>query len=298
MEEENKNLEVETLVVPTPEKPKKGSNILVIIIAILVLFLGGGFTVWGIILAANVTKEEVPKEEEKKEEKKPDQSPAKKGIDEERLMYFVEAGINSRNVGESNDSLTKGYIKPLTKYDEIKITLARTIEVDKVYEKIDSFPDEYPLEFDYAEGVDHYKMKVDDFKNTYKKLFNKNFEYDFSDLKHRLVGSQTCPYVLATDEKNGLIYLFSLKDQCIKIKQLANAKTLYKNISVDEDNDYYYVRQYIGFHYSGSEYDNEAFYDGKGNTIEVDKFEGNEEKFSKITWKFTKEYDFVSTTIE
>ena len=30
-----------------------------------------------------------------------------------------------------------------------------------------------------------------------------------------------------------------------------------------QDNDYYYVRQYIGFHYSGSEYDSEAFLDAK-----------------------------------
>ena len=284
---------------PQPEKKnKKGSPI--ILLLLLVVLAAGGYYAYNTFLAGNTKEEKNTKTEKttkEKEEEEDSETAAFKKM-KNRATAFIEAAVYSQNVGLDNQpsgKLIQGYNKPLTKYDKIKITLAKIVYVDKSFKKADSVPEALKGSFT-EEQNDFYAVTSAEFKKAYKEIFGVEFTDQLTDLQDKNVGSQTCPYVLGID--NETIYLVSGKGQCDH--SVESYYTKFINETVDDS--YYTVYQYVGISSPKSMYGatgegstDLVFSNVNNDIIDVNKFEDNEDKFTKLAWKFDKEGNFVSS---
>ena len=92
------------------------------------------------------------------------------------------------------------------------------------------------------------------------------------------------------EEDLGNIYL---SDQCGDFFDTSD--TLLKTYKYVQDDNYYYVYQYIGI-YNGETKEYEK-YGGSYEVVDVPSFEGYEDKFGTLVWKFDKNCLFVSTEL-
>lgn len=296
------------------EQNKNNQKIIKYIIVIVLLIVVG---VTCFIIGSMSNKQNKNNNIEEQEENNTEKDNSKNNenvqslTDEEKIMKFVIVGLETRNIGESNESFIKGYSKPLTIYDKIKITLTQLIIIEEKFQALDTVPSNYIAKYDKKYDIneyDFYELKVKDFKKVYKDLFNEDVNFDLKEINSDKIGSQTCPYILGLSNDESIIYLHGLKGQCQKLKNHPDREVLYKNIKIDKDENYYYVYQYVGIHNLGSQYEAEYYMDLKGNIIKKQEdfnkkiedfsFNENEDKFSVLVWKFDMNTNFVSTSIE
>ena len=195
------------------EQNKNNQKIIKYIIVIVLLIVVG---VTCFIIGSMSNKQNKNNNIEEQEENNTEKDNSKNNenvqslTDEEKIMKFVIVGLETRNIGESNESFIKGYSKPLTIYDKIKITLTQLIIIEEKFQVLDTVPSNYIAKYDKKYDIneyDFYELKVKDFKKVYKDLFNEDVNFDLKEINSDKIGSQTCPYILglSNDESIGFL---------------------------------------------------------------------------------------------
>ncbi len=247
---------------------------LIVIIAIFMLFTFG----IGIYLGKELFADK---------EKKNDSNPVVDNNDVEEKVNtmdsFIEAALYSDSAGDSIANEFVQGIKDLTENYKLVVTYNSLVKIKNENKKVTEIPEKYKDEEDYwKEAVS--ELPIESFKNEYKLLFK-------TELNTKLNDNSTlgCPAVYKYDEDLGNIYL---SNQC---GGTGAAVYKYKTYKTDEDENYYYVYQYVGT-IRDIDLDNKEFKKPIANeVVNVTSFEGNEDKFETLKWTFDKNYNFVKT---
>jgi hypothetical protein len=265
-------------------KENKKRNLISIIILIIGLVVIIGSLVWH--FALNGKKEEPPKEE-------PTEQVVQLKLEDipEKVTKFIEVGLHDQQYGYLAEKFIKGASK-LDAADKnvMAIYLTNTTEITKA-----TVPDKYKGTEDEEYLLGDPKgliASIDDFKNNYKLLFNEEVDLSFikSHTYHDGEFLSVCPLLYGVLEEEKVIVL-SKNCGGTNIDHLETKVYDYKKVGNN-----YEVYQYVG--YKSTNDKNEEYYLRLDRTIiEVDKFEGNEDKFSTLVWTFDKDYKFVKSKV-
>ena len=176
MEEQNNVEQVQTVVTPEPQKPKKSKKGLIITIIIFVLLAVGGLTTWLIMNNNGDSDVDEPNTEEKnqkKEEKKDNKEIEKEQKKENSKYLYIYKCITKNNDGKEDVVYSTGQDKLLTEYDKYEVYAEyKCISSDChfLYKNVD---EGYNLIYDN----DNYYLynAIDD--NKYKLDFNTEVEF-------------------------------------------------------------------------------------------------------------------------
>jgi hypothetical protein len=292
--EEEKKEEVQTEVSTTPvveenKQPKSnGNKTLIIVIAIValalicgcVLFLGNG---------SNGDKEkdtpvDTPKDNDSTDDPKEGTGELKELTDQEvisKLNKFIEVGIYTNDGYTTTGTLFALGADNISDSDKLLFTYQSAVSVNNKHKQLTEIPEKYKSEAGYLEPQFSFELNIDAFDKEYKSYFNSDPKYNDSDLIN-----MGCPMIYKIDKELGIIILVNYCGGTDGVTYK------YKNYKYEEDNKYYYVHQYVGS-YNQSD---KTFSKVKANEkVVVTTFEGNEEKFETVVWKFDKNFNFIST---
>ncbi len=276
----------------TKEFKKKYDKIKVIMLAVVTLF-GSGIVLSDYILSGYIKEEGLNyvKEIRKTRDKIVSgditiRRDGAGGIDYTRLKDFVEM---ASTFNPTYDNLIEDLSKESFILDDNqKIQLTYQAVYEDI-EKVTEVPDKYKDDKDYFES-NVYEYSLNLFGYRYEQLFNE--EFDASLLEKNLIGGEHpvgCPVIYMIDEELDKVYFSSF---CGKTNNRGFETKVY---DFYEDENYYYVYEYIaGYYYNNG---NKVYYrvHDKEETS-VDTFAGNEDLFETLSWKFDKNYNFISTS--
>ena len=264
------------------EKPVKSKkNLAIIFIAIAVILFGVG----GFFLGKSMnTNNGDNKEENKDNTEIPEPTEITEPIEItdnliiEKLKKFVEVA-SYEDGNENGDALQfmQG-INDLDDKTKQQLTWNSLINIQKVQEKVTTIPDKYKDDLDL---INYDEISIEQFNNEYKSLFNQDPIIDYENPNFG-----GCPGLYKIDQELGKIYIGR---ECGGFSPVEYYSKIYK---YEEDNSYYYVYQYVG---TNDPADNKYVKIKSGEVVDVTTFEGNEELFETVVWKFKKDFSFVST---
>ena len=203
---------------------------------------------------------------------------------EEKTKSFIAAAMYSNDGGDGIAVVfTKG-INKLSADEKAIVTYNSLVNVKNENKEVTVTPDKYKSEDDYWQGATITELSIESFKNEYKEFFKE--EVNLSSIK---VGFFGCPFVYKMDEELGNFYL---SNQC---GGTGSPVYQYKTYETSEDDNYYYVKQYVGTERYTDDGSKEYKKVKSDEVVNVTSFEGNENKFETVVWKFDKNFNFVST---
>ena len=269
MEEENNK----------PEKKVNKTLIIIIIVAGLVLVIGG------IILGTKLLNKDEPKNEEPPvDNPTPDnQEPAeKKELNDSSAISKLEKFVIVASYEDSNENgKANMFMRGINSLDNnIKLQLAwnSLINIQKVQTKVGTdVTEKYK---DVAGIQEKEEISLVQFDTEYKSLFNEDASYTEDDK------FGVCPGIYKIDKELGKIIIGV---ECGGLNPTEYYSKIYK---YEEDNSFYYVYQYVG---TNDPMNNKFVKIKSGETVNVSSFEGNEDKFETVVWKFDKNFNFIST---
>ena len=235
-----------------------GVVVFLLIILFLAIGLGAGWYV-GKNNLLPIGKEKEAEVEEEKEEKKEVSDDIK-----EKLDSFIDvASYYNYSMAALPEQFYKGITaSEITDSYKVTMTYVKLIELDKNYEQTTNIPQNVSDSVGGAENESVKTVLITDFDKVYKNLFNETPQYN--------ANSKGCPYPTVVDQATGKIYLFS---RCGGISgEIVNEV---KNKTYAFDGEYYTVSTDVSYYPK----------DGETSTV-------------KVTWKFDKDLNFVSTTAE
>ena len=204
---------------------------------------------------------------------------------QEKINLFIQSALYSNSAGDGiADKFIRGY-SSLTDDDKAIITYNSVINVKKLNAVVNEIPEKYKSEEDFWTGSIITKVPIATFKNEYNYYFKENL----TSLNDGLYLG--CPMIYKYDEELGNIYF---TNQCGGI---ASPIYKYSTFNNSQDDSYYYVDQYVGVERTKADGTLEFVKPSTGEIVNVTSFEGNEDKFDKIQWKFDKNVNFISTEI-
>lgn len=247
------------------ESKKKSGIVTVLIVIILVAAAGLG----GYLLGTRQIEKETPSSKTTKNDKNNKEKVTQLEITDEvktRLETFVTVAVAYRSTGMTRDKFIKG-TDSIDTQTKLEMTNAAIYYNDKVTKNTIILGEEYQnisgVKPDQNEMVD--TIKISDFDNTYKELFNEDPNYNIENLS--LIG---CPAPVAWNREMGKLYLL---DRCGGTTVITYEN---KITSYDSDTKYYYIHQ----------------------DLHEKNMVSNEENSTKLLWKFDKDLSFISNTVE
>lgn len=270
------------------KKTVKGKALSAWLITIVVIFMLITFGL-GMFLG-----KELAKSNEKKGISKPDNTVVDdNNVDNNQNVNdftnrFITAALFSDEIGYGIASkFTTGYTS-LTLEDKLDMTYNSLVKINPAHSLISEVPEKYKNVdyWDLSTGIQIYELSLDLFKEEYKNLFKEELTADL-----KTIGINGCPGVFEVDEELGYIYM---SNQCGGI---ASPIYKYSTFNNSQDDSYYYVDQYVGVERTKADGTLEFVKPSTGEIVDVTSFEGNEDKFDKIQWKFDKNVNFISTEI-
>lgn len=211
----------------------------------------------------------------------------------EKLNGFVSTGIfnDYGNEGLAYD-FAKGLDK-LTNEQKNKFVLQYIVNIAAVTEKVteETLAEKYksdPVLGDYSKNMSQVSSRT--FEKEYEKFFGNKPEFTEKDLQD----AKICPSVYKYDSRVKRIYL---SNECEKE---GDTILYYKTYNYKNENDHYYVYQYIGLKVNKKEGEaKDTFKTVNSNqVIDVEDFTGNESKFETLVWEFDENYNFIKTYID
>ena len=197
----------------------------------------------------------------------------------EKLDYLIKVLSYKDSYGNGFGDIFFVGKEEIDSNQKINIAYYSAILINDKAKKVTKLDDKYKDDY-YLNSLDLSELSIDEFKNEYKKLFNEDIDLNDSNA----FSIYMCPRVVKYDKDANKLYI---SNECVS---MYNDKYYYKNYKYTSDNDYYYVYQYIGVQTDGKYYKTKSH-----EEVNVNAFEGNEEKFEKIVWRFDKKYNFAST---
>ena len=283
---------------------KKSKKTIIVSIAVIIICFFVGFFVGRFIESDSKNKNDDKKESNEKivedDEKKEDviddgkneevniPVEIKEKIDKFILAAsYVDDSFEISNYDEEHDKSITIYhgLEGVTDNQKLKIVYSALYNYDKKYTQLtnSTVPEKYKGDSYWNltdDSMRIYQISIQDFKDEYLYLFGSNVVLSSPDY----IGG--CPHAFKIDEELGYIYL---SNQC------GGDGTPYyfnKTYKYAEDNNYYYVYQYVGMRLAGTKTFKKI---SSGDEVQVDSFEGNEDKFETLVWKFDKKGYFIST---
>ena len=257
------------------------------LISIIIAFIGLALITASISYA--FTKDS-NKEEEKKEEKKEEN--IEKDLTSEKAIKELDKYLTILQNGNMRLENIFDYSK-FTQVDKVYFTL-HYIFNDKNYKVItlDTVPDKYKddknFASEYLELGAIYEVTFNTFEKTYSTIFGENIKHDEEVIRSGY--TSPCLGVYDTELKN-MYFNSAACGEGISAARIYYAKEKYT-----EDNDYYYMYLYSGKFIDGGGDLEPGLYNSSDLTVvDVDKFEGNEDKFSVFVIKLDKNYKIIET---
>lgn len=308
--EQTQNNELKVQQESKSKKTIKGKGlkayIIVIIIIALAITYGCGFL---------LGKKLYEKENEPKEPDKPVEQPNNNGNNTEKpnieqkddneiksltdttiinkLDNFIKVAAYVSDAGDGTGKLFLNGQNGLTDILKYKMVQQSVINIDKKITKIQT-PEKYKNDMYLGQEETIDSVKIDDLNSAYEMLFNEKASSDLAtelefDRNKENLG---CPFIRKADKELGVAFLAR---DCGGTCGGEHKQNTYK---YEYDANYYYVYQYVGFFNSKNctESKKDEFSLIKSNKVlNVNSFEGNEDKFETVIWKFDKNFNFIST---
>ena len=286
MEENNKvpneGTEEKKQNVLTKKTQVKGKPLKIWIVVVIIVFMLFTFGI-GLSLGKELYGNK-DNNEEKKAPKEEEKTNVKKGVTDtnavSRLEQFVIAASYNDSVGNGYSSL---FMKGTTSIEQnVKYAVAwnSLIMIKQIpTTKVEIVPDKYKDDDHFLGDIT--EIAIDEYTNEYKRLFNQEPNYNE-------IGSYSfgCPGPYKIDTELGKIFIGK---EC---GGTGNPEYYYKIYNYEEDDSFYYVYQYVAVENPI----NKTIDKIKSNeTVNVSSFEGNEDKFETVVWKFDKNFNFIST---
>ena len=255
---------------------KKGNKGLIIILILALILIGAGVLL-GTGLIGGKTEEKEEKESTTTSEK------IMSDADKKFMESFAEAGLYHDEGQGGLAVMFMGGKDGLSEEEKITLVYFSLVGVQKKAQKITTIPDKYNSE-GYWHNARLFELPISTFKEEYKKFFQEEVV-----LSHVKDAIKACPFVYTIEEDIGMMYF---SHEC---GGAGGSEYYHKTYKYDEDNNYFYLYQYIGE--KATDTDGKVVFKNpnSGQTVEADSFEGNEEKFDTLVWKFKKNLVFVST---
>ncbi len=251
--------------------------ILLIVIAIVLIVIG---LVLGKVLFGEKQEEKDKNNNEKTEQKETIDTNEISSETKDFLNDFTNAAMYGDSMG---DGIPERFIygnDSLTLKDKLTITYNSLVKIKAKHQKVTEVPEKYKNDDYWNVDSEIWQLSLSEFKAEYQRLFKE--DVDISSLND--FGG--CPFPFKIDEELGYIYL---SDQCGG----TGAPHYYNKIfNYVKDNDYYYVYQYVG---TKRYTDNGVVYANPVNGQVLDfEFNGNEDKFGTLIWKFDSNLKYIS----
>ena len=258
------------------KKPKKKGSFtpLILLILALIIGFGGGYYLTVYVLNGDDEEEKKQEVEEREKELTNEEAIAK-------LNRFITVASYDDASGNGIFYYIAWGLKELSEEQKIKMTYISLVKLDKKQVPITEVPAKYQADASMGYLME---LPIELFNTEYENLFRVAPTYDI-----QTIGTVGCPAFYKIDSELGKMYLGT---DC---NEPAQSKYVTKIYKYTEDEEHYYVYQYIG------EVDNKVstrpvYKEIKtGRIINVSQFEGNEYKFETLLWTFDKEYKFIST---
>ena len=197
-----------------------------------------------------------------------------------KLEKFVKVASYNNAIGDGIEGKFMTGTSDLTKKDKLQLTYQSLISISKIMRKIGSIPDKYKND-DHFDINGTEEITIKEFDDEYKLLFNENPNYNDVEIE-----GMGCPAFYKVDRELGKIFIGR---EC---GGTGYPEVYYKIYKYEEDKNYYYVYQYV----AKEDPVNNTINKYKSNeVVNVQSFDGNEDKFETVIWKFDKNYNFVST---
>ena len=273
------------------EKKKSSKVPFIIIIVIVVLAACGGAYIY--MTTDNKKKEEKQEQQEQKQEEKKDEEKEEEPVEnnneeikvDEKIDNFMKYATYNKGFEDvlykGVNSLTTKFKYDMTVYasDSVKIT------EETLPEKYKGTEEETYL----VTEPEPIMITFDEFNKKFKEFFKEDTDLKYMKDHSAKVSDDeklgACPFLYIVDEEIKQL-IFSYQCGGLEVEEYNTKIYDYK-----KDANNYYVYTYVARH-------SEDYKKLDGTVVDVDTFDGNEDKFSTVVWTFDKDYNFVSTQVK
>ena len=281
MGEDNKPVEEETKKENflTKKKEVKGKPLKVWIIIMIIVFMLFTFGI-GISLGKELARKEL--NNNKEEEPTNEIKEVKDSNAITRLDNYVKAASFDDSVG---NGMARDYMTGKSSVDQISKNKLAWISLLFVKQTptptVTNIPDKYKDDLLFNAGAVT-EIPLSSYANEYKGLFNEEFIYNNNISDYSVI----CPGAYKVEQELDRIYI---SREC---GGTGNPPYFYKIYKYEEDNSNYYVYEYVA---TENPETGELIKVKSGEVVNVTTFEGNEDKFETVVWKFDKNFNFINT---
>jgi hypothetical protein len=252
---------------------------------IIVIVIGLALVIGGVFLGTKLQNKDEPKNEEPPiDNSKPDdlEPGKKKELNDSNAISKLEKFVIVASYEDSNENgKANMFMNGISSLDHtIKLRLAwnSLINIQKIQTKVGT---DVAEKYKNVAGIEEKEeISLVQFDTEYKSLFNENTSYTEND------NFSGCPGIYKIDKELGKIIIGV---ECGGFNPTEYYSKIYK---YEEDNSFYYVYEYVGTNDSQS---NKLVKVSSREEVDVPSFEGNEDKFETVVWKFDKNFNFIST---
>jgi len=270
------------------EQNKKRTLSLLILLGLLLILVG--FTIWFFTAKDNKTNtvdDRTDKQEETDGERELLDKKSKEKIDN-----FLNIIVGSNDyikyhftVGDASFNIHRIYV-----------VIHSIFENDK-YKKLtsDNLPSKYKNDENYKQNVDNgciIQASFDDISLEYQNVFGYEPKFNHDDWEN------VSPILCIEKEK---IFDEELKmmlfNTCACSEGEADIKAYLKKYKYTYDNDYYYLYLHVGYKKELEDNITKFYKLSDDKEVDVDSFDGNEDKFDSVKWTFDKNFKFLKSEI-
>ena len=262
------------------KKQVKGKPLKIWIIVIVIIFMLFTFGA-GLALGKNLYGKDNKKETTKENQ---EQTNVKKELKDSnvinKLEKFVKVASYDNTMGYGKAEIFMLGISNLSKDLKLYLAYESLIPIGKAQTKIAEVPEKYKDDIHFNAGETE-EVTISAFDDEYKSLFNESPKYEDNEIEG--IG---CPMFYKVDRELGKIFIGA---EC---GGTGEPEKYYKIYKYEEDDNYYYVSQYVG---TEDPLANTLTKIKSHEVVDVPSFEGNEDKFETVIWRFDKNLNFIST---